>query len=271
MKGMETLEELTLQHESITQGMIDYVKHNQYAISHHSTVIEGNTLTEIETQVFLDEGLTAKGKPLMHHLMVKDHLAALQFVVKKSLEKSMLTVPFIQEIASLVMKNTGTVYNTALGSFDSSKGDFRLLNVSAGIEGKSYLNYSKVFKAMTDLCNDVNKQLVARLSTAEINDLAFLLHYQFVTIHPFADGNGRTARLLMHYIQAYYNRPLTVMLSQNKTEYIGALMATREKEDITIFLNFIRKQHIDYLAEEIARLQPSARTTKNIGGVGLFF
>jgi Fic family protein len=269
---METLEQLTGKLQSLTQGMIDYDKYNQYAISHHSTVIEGNTLTEIETQVFLDEGLTAKGKPLTHHLMVKDHLAALQFVVKKALEKSILSIPLIQEIGSQVMNNTGTVYNTALGSFDSSKGDFRLLNVSAGIRGKSYMNYSKVFTAITELCQDVNKKLITKLQTTEqINDLAFLLHYQFVTIHPFADGNGRTARLLMHYIQAYHNRPLTVIPSQNKTEYINALVATREKEDINISLDFMRKQHIDYLLSEIERLHPSANNRKNIGGIGLFF
>ena len=269
---MEKLEELTARYQSITKGMIDYDKYNQYAISHHSTVIEGSTLTEIESQVFLDEGLTAKGKPLIHHLMIKDHLDALKFVVNRSMEKSPLTLPLIQEMASRVMRNTGTVYNTALGSFDSSKGDLRLLNVSAGIGGKSYLNYSKVPKAMTDLCKDINEQLRVNLSsTEEINDLAFLLHYQFVTIHPFADGNGRTGRLLMHYIQSYYNRPLTVMPSQNKSEYIVALTATREQEDITIFLNFMRSQHLEYLTSEIDRLQPAASTRKNISGIGLFF
>ena len=121
---METLEELTLKYQQITEGLIDFDKYNQYSISHHSTVIEGNTLTELETQVFLDEGLTAKGKPLDHHLMVKDHLYALRFVISQAQNKAKLTIPFILELGELVMKNTGTTYNTALGSFDTSKATF---------------------------------------------------------------------------------------------------------------------------------------------------
>lgn len=269
---MEALEELTLKYQQITQGLIDFDKYNQYSISHHSTVIEGNTLTEIETQVFLDEGLTAKGKPLSHHLMVKDHLHALRFVISQAQNKTKLTIPFIQELGALVMKNTGTTYNTALGSFDTAKGDFRLLNVSAGFGGKSYLNYSKVPQAMASLCLDFDKQLDnTSLSTSRANDLAFLLHYQFVTIHPFADGNGRTARLLMNFIQAYYGKPLTTVSSQNKTDYINALVRTRHQENIDIFLDFMREQHLAYLQKEIGNFKPSDPIKKDVRGIGLFF
>ncbi|WP_221389765.1 Fic family protein [Dyadobacter sp. NIV53] len=269
---METLEELTVKYQQVTKGVIDYEKYNLYAISHHSTVIEGNTLTEVETQVFLDQGLTAKGKPLMHHLMVKNHLEALQFVVNQAHKKTSLTLSFIKQVAAIVMKDTGTVHNTVLGNFDTSKGDLRLLNVSAGIGGKSYMNYSKVPQAMKELCQDFESHVTAeKLTTNQVNDLAFLLHYQFVTIHPFADGNGRTGRLLMNYIQAFYGKPLTVLFSQNKTDYINALVETRREENIEIFLDFMREQHISYLQNEIARLLEPAITRKYFGGVGLFF
>lgn len=269
---MESLEELTLKYRQVTNGVIDYEKYNLYAISHHSTVIEGSTLTEIETQVFLEKGLTAKGKPFRDHLMVTDHLEALKFVIRNAHSHNPLTIKLIQEIASIVLKNTGTVYNTALGSFDSGKGEFRLLNMSAGIGGKSYLNYSKVPEAMKNLCNDFSKQLLNEtLTTAQINDLAFLLHYQFVTIHPFADGNGRVGRLLMNFVQSYFDKPMTVLFSQNKAEYIQALVDTREQEDIAIFLDFMRLQHQHYLEDEIARLQPDQTIRKNFGGIGLFF
>lgn len=268
---MEALEKVTAHYQEITDHVINYEKYNLYAMSHHSTVIEGNTLTETETQVFLDEGLTAQGKPLLHHLMLRDHLEALQFVIKKASEKQRLTVSFIKEIGSLVMKNTGTSHNTALGSFDTGKGDFRLLNVSAGIGGKSYMNYSKVPAAMETLCSEFSSKLTPDLSLTEINDLAFLIHYQFVTIHPFADGNGRTGRLMTNFVQAYYNKPLTMISSQNKVAYIESLIQTRQQQDIEIFLSFMREQHLKHLQQEIERLSDSSPAKRNFRGLGLFF
>ena len=61
---------------------IDFDKFNQYAITHHSTTIEGSTLTEIETRLLLDEGITPAEKPLLHSLMVQDHYKALLYVIE---------------------------------------------------------------------------------------------------------------------------------------------------------------------------------------------
>ena len=61
---------------------IDFDKFNQYAITHHSTTIEGSILTEIETRLLLDEGITPAGKPLLHSLMVQDHYKALLYVIE---------------------------------------------------------------------------------------------------------------------------------------------------------------------------------------------
>src|ERR1700740_1393554 len=100
-------------------SIIDYDKFNQFSIVHHSTVIEGSTLTENETRLLLEEGLTPKGKPLIHSLMVKDHYNALQFILDEAKKKTPVSVQFIQQINAEVMKNTGSVYNTPLGNIDS--------------------------------------------------------------------------------------------------------------------------------------------------------
>ena len=63
---------------------IDFDKFNEYSITHHSTTIEGSTLTETETRLLLDEGITPKGKPLVHSLMVVDHFNALLFVIQSA-------------------------------------------------------------------------------------------------------------------------------------------------------------------------------------------
>ena len=62
----------------------------------------------------------------------------------------------LREISAVVLKNTGSSYNTALGTFDSSKGDFRKVNVSAGSSGKSYINFSKVEDRLETWCSTRN-------------------------------------------------------------------------------------------------------------------
>ena len=65
---------------SIIEQIIDYERFNLYSIVHHATSIEGSTLTQLDTELLLSEGITAKGKPLEHHLMVQDHFKALSSV-----------------------------------------------------------------------------------------------------------------------------------------------------------------------------------------------
>lgn len=78
--------------------VLDFEKFNQYAITHHSTTIEGSTLTEVETRLLLDEGITPAGKPLLHSLMVQDHFKALQFIIADAKTKRKITSNFICEI-----------------------------------------------------------------------------------------------------------------------------------------------------------------------------
>ncbi len=246
---------LTQEYRTLSQSYIDLERLNHYLISHHSTAIEGSTLTILETEVFLEKGLTAKGKPLEHHLMVKDHYAALGYVVEAAKEKQSIHPQLIQNINAHVMKNTGIIHHTALGNFDSSKGDLRLLNVRAGAGGESYMNYDKVPNYLKNLCIDLNNKIKQVKTIEEVNELAFLAHYQLVTIHPFADGNGRTSRLLMNYIQAYHGVPKSIVFEEDRQAYIESLIETRKEENIEFFLNFMQTQHIKFLEDEIKKLQ----------------
>lgn len=121
--------------------VIDHQKFSEYALTHHSTSIEGSTLTEADTRLLLDEGVTPKGKPLEHSLMVKDHYEALQFALAKARSKEPVSVGLVQTIGGMALKNTGKIYNTALGNIDSSKGEFRKGNVSAG--GSYFISFIK--------------------------------------------------------------------------------------------------------------------------------
>ena len=213
--------------------VIDHEKFNLISIVHHSTKIEGSTLTEVEAQVLINEGLTPKGKPMHDSLMVTDHHAALLFTLNKAKQKKDITVNFIKEINALVLKSTGKTYNTVFGTIDAATGAFRKGNVSAGT---TYIpNYDKVETLTGQMTVEVNNLLKKTNSITEQLNLSFDTHFNLVSIHPFYDGNGRTSRLLMNYIQAYYNLPLAIVHSDAKAEYIQALIDTREKDDIQIF------------------------------------
>ena len=101
---------------------IDFDKFNEYAITHHSTTIEGSTLTETETRLLLDEGITPKGKPLVHSLMVVDHYDALLFIIRSAKENKAISPEFIQQINAQVMRQTGTVYQNVFGELADRRG-----------------------------------------------------------------------------------------------------------------------------------------------------
>ena len=248
--------------------VIDHEKSNLISIDHHSTRIEGSTLTAMETQVLINEGLTPKGKPLQDSLMVTDHHAALLFTLETAKAKQAISVELIQAINALVMKNTGTVYNTMLGNIDSRTGAFIKGNVSAG---SSYFpNYDKVKRLTNDLSTALSTAMTTSLSLQQQLDLSFDAHFNLVSIHLFYDGNGRTSRLLMNFIQAYYNLPLAIVYSETKAEYYDALIVTREKEDISIFRQFMSNEYSKLLSHEIKKFKEMDKPKKGKGFSLLF-
>lgn len=234
---------------------VDYELMNEIFISHHSTAIEGSSLTEEESRLLIIDGITAKGKPLYDHNMVKDHFDALKFVVDTAHQKKKLTPKFIQEISAHVMRSTGGVINATAGSYDSSKGDWRKSAVHVG--ARYFTNYLKIEREVTALCDELDKRLDAVNTPYDIYQLAFDAHFYLVSIHPFADGNGRVSRLLMNYILAYHNMPLATIFTEDKQEYYEALENARQGEDIdlTPIREFLFSQQEKYFRNEIAKFE----------------
>jgi Fic family protein len=240
---------------------IDFDKFNQYAITHHSTTIEGSTLTENETRLLLDERITPKGKPLTESLMVIDHFNALQFVIQSAKENKEITPEFIREINAAVMRQTGTVYQTIFGELDSSKGV--LGNVSAG--NSYFVNFDKVESLVVKLCKELEKKIHHKNKIQENINCSFDAHFDLVSIHPFYDGNGRTSRLLMNYLQLIFKLPMSIVFKEDKAEYFDALTQTRKEKDIRIFREFMYSQYEKYLSQEIAKAEELNKTPKDKG------
>lgn len=238
---------------------LDYDKFYLYSIITHSTAIEGSTITELENQIMFDNGLSLKGKSIVEQNMNLDLKAAYERALDFARNHSDVTVERLKELSALTMKNTGSEYHTLLGDFSSAAGELRLLNVTAGIGGTSYMSFNKVPSRLADFCADLNRarQSSRSMTMQELYDMSFDAHFNLVTIHPWADGNGRVARLLMNWLQFEYGLIPSRIFAEDKEEYIKALVETRETENLDIFRRFMAKIMERQLENDIAAFEKS--------------
>ena len=234
-------------------NQIDYEKFYLYSLITHSTAIEGSTITELENQIMFDHGVSLKGKSIEEQSMNLDLKAAYEKAIEHAKQHKPITIDTLISLSALVMKNTGKEYNTALGNFSSARGELRLLNVTAGVGGRSYMNYSKVPAKLAEFCDQLNAERVksATMTVDELYQMSFDAHYNLVTIHPWADGNGRMARLVMNMLQFEFGLIPTKILKEDKEEYIKALVATREDDNLDIFRGFMTSMMEQNLQNEI--------------------
>lgn len=248
------LERLITQYKELgINNQIDYDKFYLYSLITHSTAIEGSTITELENQIMFDHGVSIKGKSIIEQSMNLDLKTAYEQSIELAKQHTPLSIEMLISLSALVMKNTGKVYKTILGDFSSACGDLRLLNVSAGIGGHSYMNYSKVPAKLAEFCERLNVQRAkaSEMSVDDLYQMSFDAHYNLVTIHPWADGNGRMARLVMNMLQFEFGLIPTKILKEDKEEYIKALVATRETDNLDIFRSFMSSMMERNLQNEI--------------------
>lgn len=239
---------------------IDYKKFYLYSIITHSTAIEGSTVTEIENQLLFDEGIAAKGRSMQEQLMNLDLKAAYEHSMQLAEQHKDFSVEMLKTLSALVMKNTGSAYNTVQGSFDASKGDLRLVSVTAGIGGRSYMDYRKVPEKLQEFClqlNEMRRQLVNSNDLIAKYLLTFDAHYQLVTIHPWVDGNGRMSRLVMNHLQFEFGLVPVKINKADKAEYIQSLVDSREQESTELFRRFMLEQHTRNIRKEIEEFKES--------------
>lgn len=176
--------------------------------TYNSNAIEGNTLTISETKVVL-EGITVGGKSIKEHLEIINHRDAILFIEDLITNKEPITEWNIRNIHSLILKEID----------NQNRGKYRLDNVL--ISGAKHLPPSHY-----DLPN-LMQELIEEYNTnwGDFHPVlrAALLHGEFVKIHPFIDGNGRTARLLLNFelLRNGY-RPI-IIKNEDRAQYYAAL------------------------------------------------
>jgi Fic family protein len=217
--------------------------------NYHSNAIEGNSLTLGETRAFLLEGLTANGKPMKDHLDIKGHDDLITFLELFIQRKEILTEAAIREMHKILLKEP---YET-----DAVTTDGRIVKkkVQLGVY-KTEPNFVRMKSGEINhyvLPEDVPAKTASlvewhRQQDAK-NDLqpllhAALFHHQFSSIHPFDDGNGRMARILMNLILMRAGFPPVVIKLQNREPYIAALRRADAGENEAI-VSFIGENLID--------------------------
>ncbi len=196
-------------------------------LTYTSNAIEGNTLTRKETALVVEKGLTVSGKSLAEHLEATNHAAALRHIMALARSKTKkLTESALLDIHDAILR----------GVADSHAGRYR--SVPVRISGSMVVlpNPRKVPELM--------EQFIRTLASDKTSHpvlLAAEAHYQLVTIHPFVDGNGRTARLLMNLILMQHGYPPALIRARDRLKYIQSLETAQLGGSKEAFYGIIRE------------------------------
>lgn len=189
--------------------------------TYNSNAIEGNTMTLRETRMVLEVGVTISGKPLREHLEVINHKEAIEFVESLVQSKTPITERDLKDIHAIILRKVD----------DSYAGRYR--DIQVRITGSKHtppeaLHLPQLMKEFV--------QTYLTNPTGHPVEQAALAHYHLVSIHPFVDGNGRTARLLMNLILLKHGFFPAIILKNDRRKYYNELeQAHAEKMDPFVF------------------------------------
>ena len=206
--------------------------------TYNSTGIEGNSYTLNQTRILLAEGITIGGKRLVEHFEIIGHSEAIEYledIIENNVE---LTEREIKNIHSLVTK------------------DIENVNSGAYRNNAVYISGSKHIPPQPYLVSEKMEELMLWYNNESKNihpiERAAILHGEFVSIHPFIDGNGRTARLLLNFELMKNNYPAIIIEIEEREKYFDALEVGNLSGNWDKFTEFVREkceERIDYMNE----------------------
>ena len=215
--------------------------------TYNSNAIEGNSLTRGETLFFLREGLTVEGKPLKDFLEARNHYEAIQFLYEVIRSERPISEGLIKELNALLL--SGVDHTPAVNQFNqparkpAAPGQYKKLpnhvQLADGTLYK-YVDPIHVPEEMEKLIQWTNQNL----ETTHPVITSASAHYNFVRIHPFDDGNGRGARILMNLILIKNGFPPAVIKNEERRAYLDALVQA-DKGNLEPFVTFVGKSLID--------------------------
>lgn len=241
MKKMNILTEIDKLQKQITairplseEQIKELNRYYRIGLTYSSNAMEGNTLTETETRIVIENGLTIGGKPLHHHLEATGHAQAYNMVLEM-VKNEKLTEDNILNLHSLFynaidQKNAGQ-YRKVRVFISGSKHTFPKPEEVPGL--------MQQFVSQYKVCPESMHPVVC----------AAKIHKDFVMIHPFIDGNGRIARLLMNLVLLKNDFPVTIIPPILRLDYIRHLETahTNDKPFIEFIAGCVKQSQLEYL------------------------
>lgn len=237
-------------------------KWHNVTYTYHSNAIEGNTLTLAETKIIVEDGLTVGGHPVREILEAKNHKEVIEQLMDIVKKKQNLTEDLLFKLHKTLIKSIDDegagvyreiqVYPAPFGqninkNIVTKSNSSTKLSKRCGVyitgEEKLPPSANKVPKLMKEffIWYEKNKKL-------DSIDLAAKVHYRFVKIHPFIDGNGRIARILSNLILMSAGYPLVIIPIVRRIDYINSLKATSsERKFIDFFAEMVLENMKDYI------------------------
>ena len=204
-------------------------------LTYTSNAIEGNTLSRSETALVVEKGITIGGKSIVEHLEANNTAAALDFV------REQIKIKPHQIKEKTVLK----IHEIILGKINQENAGF-YRRVPVRISGSSVVlpNWSKVNSLMNEFFLWLEQE--TKMHAVE---LAAEAHYRLVTIHPFIDGNGRTARLLMNMILMMKGYPPAIIRKKDRLAYLNSL----EKAQLNQGVKNSKKDYFKLIIDAVNR------------------
>jgi cell filamentation protein, protein adenylyltransferase len=216
-------------------------------LTYTSNAIEGNTLTAAETRMVIEHGITIGGKPLKDHLEAVDHFAALGYVRDLARQNTPLREADIRSLHRLVMQRSDP---DMAGSY---------ANQGRYVETDTGRHHFPSPAEVPAQMGDYAQWLAAAPATPET---AFTAHRRLVEIHPFNDGNGRTARLLMNLVLLRGGYPPVAVRPEDRPAYIGALQDAQAGRGSERFDRLLYERLDSTLGEALSALQEALTAPK---------
>lgn len=221
-------------------GLSNLERVHDFELTYTSNAIEGNTLTAPETMLVIEHGVTVGGKPLKDHLEAIDHHGAIGYVRALARRDTPLAEIDIRALHSLVVQRS----DPGIAGRYADQGRFVL--TEGGRHG--FPSPAEVPALMHDFAAWLG-------AAAMVPDTAFTAHRRLVDIHPFNDGNGRTARLLMNLVLLRGGFPPVAVRLEDRAAYIAALQRAQSGQGADAFERLLQERLAATLDEYIGALR----------------